>query len=135
MFVDTSTAVSSSEWARLCGESMQVGAAMGRQTGDFDATVPPPDMIRLHEQLRDAAREVSGAIKALGSVATALANPCVSAVGGCDAEGLKDAFSQQALRVINRIYASDDGYVEARNRAAKMLGGAGATLAEFPLRR
>lgn len=96
-----------------------------RLSGDFDAVQPPADLERLHDQLVSVVTEVAARVDSLRFLLRAgmdETNP---------SRGLAAGRLGQAL--LPRLMQSMVDYMRTRDRAARMLGDRGVTLAPLEL--
>lgn len=133
-YLDTTRAVRDENFAAAGQGWLAIAGRLERVAGDFDAVVPPPTLARLHEQLRDAALTLAGTVGEMGKTFAGLADPCAGEQpgSGCDAVVRRLALAQRGQRTVGKLARDDNGYVEARNRASRMLALEGVVLPEFP---
>lgn len=112
----------------------QIARETRRLTGDFDAVVPPPDLVRLHEQLLESLRALQEANERILS----LAPDCQAARSAglaCSEITQKERIGLALLTSSRDRGRATTAYAEARERATRMLAEAGVTLPKATLTR
>jgi hypothetical protein len=94
---------------------------VSRLTGDFDATTPPDDFVRLQQQMVEPLKDFGARLTHIAKLYSVSCAPLVNTGVSCNEGELRAQASTQALLEMRNIMEPIATYAEVRERAQRML--------------